>query len=197
MPNDAVSFDYRQDPEVRALLGDFPPLQHLPLVGKADLAEARKVFRVLPALDYPIVSAGQLLDLLGGADARLEIEGVSVDPARMIKYVPASFFPIVGPENLLEKMAELIRAHRKQVKVYEELTRIKRQLPGLRFPVGSADELLGQIGSRQSIRFQGGAVLPRKVMERVPDSIFPIESEEDFDRKIGHLMLTRPLITGD
>jgi hypothetical protein len=189
------NFDHRDNPRVAEVLKALPKMAHVPHVGAADLEEVRKVLAGLPALKYPIASAGELLDQLKGHD--IQIEGGPVDPARMIKYVPSHYFPLTSPENFVEKMAELIRANRKAVDVPGELASIHKQLPRLSFPIQTADELLKQVGADKTYKFQGGDVKPPAIMHRIPAQIFPIESETDFDGKIGALMWTRPLIVRD
>jgi len=197
----ANKFDRRQDPETQQLLQRIPGLKYAPLVGAADLEEILKVHPALPDLQFPIESAGELIDKLGGSDKTFEIVGVDVDPLRMIKYMPAYYFPIVSMENFIEKMAELVRQNRKQVDVPKELASIKEQireqLPNFSFPIPNAEALLKVMTRRQNFTFQGGKVDPRQAVQRIPAHYFPIESEEDFDRKIGQLMITRPLIEKD
>jgi len=197
----ANKFDRRQDLKAQALFKKIPGLKHTPLVGAADLEEILKVFEAIPEWHFPIESAGQLIDKHGGPDQKLNIAGVEVDPLRMIKYMPAYYFPIVSMENFVEKMAELIRQNRKQVDVPKELENIKaqirEQIPEFKFPIPNAEALLKMVSRRQQFTFQGGHVDPKQIMQRIPSDYFPIESEEDFDKKIGQLMSTRPLIVKD
>lgn len=193
----ANKFDKRNHPEVQALLKQLPPVRHTPLVDVADLREVVKVFAVLPPLEYPIGSASELIEKLGGPDKTFDIVGVSVDPLRMIKYMPAYYFPIISVENFIEKMAELVRNNRKLPDVPKELANLKQQLPSLHFPIASADELLKMVGPKKAYRFQGIDVLPEQMVHYIPSHFFPIHSEEDFDRKVAQLILTRPLIVKD
>jgi hypothetical protein len=191
----ANRLDTRNDEEVKRLLQKLPPLQYTPLIGAPDLQEVAKVFEGLPELQYPINSASELIEKLGGADRKLNIVEMEVDPVRMIKYMPAYYFPIVSPENFIEKMGELIRVNRKQVDVNEELAHVKRQLSGLKFPIDDPAHLLRQVMSHgKRFTFQGGRVDPRQIMDRIPPYVFPIQSQEDFDNKISALMLNRPLL---
>lgn len=193
----ANKFDKRRHPDVQALLKKLPPLQYTPLVEVPDLHEVVKVFAVLPALEYPIGSAGELIEKLGGPDKTFEVVGVTVDPLRMIKYMPAHYFPIASVENFIEKMAELVRNNRKQTDVPTELESLKKQLPKLSYPISDAKALLKMVGPKKAYKFQGIAILPEQMVHYIPSHFFPIRSEEDFDKKVAQLMLTRPLIVED
>lgn len=192
-----AQFDPREDPEVQELVKRLPAMKHTPLVGAADLREVMKVFEQLPPLEYPIGSAAELIEKLGGPGRPVEIVGMRVDPLRMIKYMPAYYFPIHSQENFIEKMAELIRENRPSVDIPQELTSIKRQLPTLKYPIASPDEFLKMIGTQQRYRFQGQEVDTEEMVKRIPDDYFPIQSEDDFDLKVARLMLSRPLIVRD
>lgn len=194
----ANKYDVRRDPEVQGLLAKLPKSRYVPLVGSADLREVAKVLPAIAGLDFPINSAGELIEKLGGADKQFAIEGTPVDPLRMIKYMPAYYFPIASMENLVEKLAELVRANRKKVDVQAELASLRRQLPNLKFPIGNAKELVKAVSAHgRHVTFQGGVVDVEKIMERVPSNIFPITSQNDFEGKVGALMASRPLIEKD
>ena len=169
-------------------------MEHAPHVGAAELEEIGNVLQALPPLRFPINSGGELLDQLG--EQEIVIVGVEVDAARMLKYMPASYFPLASLENFVEKMAELIRDNRTVVDIDEELTNLRQQLPELRFPIRAREELLEQVGDK-AYSFRGGDVRPKDIVHRVPERLFPIESREDFEAKIGHLIATRPLIVGE
>lgn len=190
-------FDRRNDPEAQRLFERLRLGQHKPLVGAADLQEIVKVMDALPELEFPIHSAGELIEKLGGSERTLEIAEVPVNSVRMLKYMPAYYFPISSIENFVEKMAELIRANRKRIDIPKELTDVKRQLPRMRFPIANADELFQALGSKESYRFQGNKANTREMIRRIPEGLFPIESQDDFDDKISQLMATRPLIAKD
>lgn len=194
----ANKLDPRNDVRGKELLKRLPRCQYTPLVGAADLEEIAKVFAGIPGLEFPIGSAGELIEKLGGAERRFQIAGVDVNHLRMIKYVPAYYFPIVSVENFIEKMAELVRANRKAVDVPKELHTLRHQLGHLKFPIGNHAELLAMLReSRQQFTFQGGPVDPEKIMGRIPPTIFPIESLKDLETKVAELMLNRPLIVKD
>jgi hypothetical protein len=194
----ASKFDHQKDPEVKKLLEKLPAVLHTPLVGAADLAEVVKVFDGLPKLEYPINSAGELIGKLGPAVETLVIAEVKVDPLRIIKYMPAYYFPIASVENFIEKMAELVRQNRKTVNVPKELANIKRQLPEFRFPIANSEQFLKSLAEPgRKYAFQGGAVDPKKILERIPSSFFPVKSQADLENKISELMTTRPLIVKD
>lgn len=167
-----------------------------PYVGPTEFAEVEKVLVALPAMEYPIASAGELIEKLGGDGARIPIEGVEVSPRRMVKYMPAWYFPIVDEANFIEKMAELVRLNRKPVNIPEELASLREQLPSLEFPIQNTEHLLDMVGPDTRYIFRGRPVSAREIMHRIPADVFPIDSQDDFEFKIGRLMGTRPLITG-
>lgn len=190
--------DYRHHPEAAELRNKLPEMRFTPLVGATDLREIVRVFENLPSLDYPINSAGELIEQLGGGEKPLDIAGVEVDLLLIIKRMPAYYFPVASTENFVEKMADLIRENRKQTDVPNQLMWIKRQLPTLDFPIKSSEQLLKAFGDRQSIVFQGNEIDVREILNRIHQpTLFPIESQEDFDRKIVGLMATRELIVKD
>jgi hypothetical protein len=189
-------FDPRRNAAYEELLAGLS-VRYAPLVAVSDLREVKQVLAVLPDLEFPINSAGELIERLGGSDQNWSLVGITVEPLRMIKYMPSYYFPVASMENLIEKMAELIRNNRKRVNVPEELARIKAQLPTLRFPIDSPEDLLNITGVKRVIRFQGGPVDPQRIMRRLPQDFFPINSEEEFDSKVAQLMVTRPLIVGE
>jgi hypothetical protein len=195
MPN---RLDYRHHPQARRLREQLPKMQYVPLVGATDLREITRVFAGLPPLEYPINSAGQLLSQLGDGEKPIPIAGMEVNVLLIIKRMPAYYFPIASPENFVEKMAELIRANRKQVDAPAELLALKTQLPELRFPIDDPDELVRQVGDRRTVRFRGRDMEIADVMRRFDAAgVFPIQSADDFDRKVATLMATREIVIGD
>ena len=193
----ANRFDPRNDPEVAELLGRLPATRFKPLVDAADLREIVTVFAGLPELEFPIHSSAELIEKLGGTDETFEIAEVKVNPLRMIKHMPAYYFPISSIENYIEKLAELVRANRKQIDVPKEFANIKQQLPVMRFPIANVDELLQQIGRTRRYKFEGREVDAERMAKRIPPTAFPIKSEDDFYTTITRLMWTRPLIVKD
>lgn len=175
-------------------LKQLPEVQYRPLVNSIEFAEIVKIFRGLPKLEYPIESAGELVEKLGGPNATHDIEGMKISPWRMVKYMPAYYFPIASVENFVEKMAELIRKNRKFVDVPKEIESIKRRLPKMKYPITSREMLLESLGSESQFQFQGKPVTPAEVIDKIPDAYFPIESEDDFLTKATILMATRPLL---
>jgi hypothetical protein len=190
--------DVRNLPEAEELRKRLPAMSYSPLVGPTDLREIVKVFDNLPDLEYPINSAGELIEKMGGSQRSIGIDGAEVDPMRMIKFMPAYYFPITSVENFIEKMAELIRDNRMKVDVPTELASLQRQLPRLDYPIESRDELVEKLSAARTLTFQGHKVDPRKVLDKVRDpDLFPIRSQDDFDQKIAQLMSTRELIVKD
>jgi hypothetical protein len=193
----ANRFDVRFDPEAQEILKRFAAVEFPPLVGVSDLRELEKVFRGLPELQFPINSAGELIEKLGGSEKMLEIEGVEVNLLRMIKYMPAYYFPIASMENFIEKMAELVRANRKKVDTPRVLENIRGQMPEMKYPVPNAKEFLKRLGPERTHRFLGVEVDPKELLQRVPADFFPLRSQRDFEQKVIHLLATRPLIVKD
>ncbi len=169
-------------------------LPNRPLVNDFDADELGAVFDALPQLDFPVTSAGHLLDQLAGH--RMSVHGIEIDPARMVKFVPAYYFPLWTADNLIEKMAELVRANRPTVDIESEVKALRRQIPALHYPVRSATDLLKALGSTRTYRFQGGTVEVKRAVSQIPDNLFPIESDSDLDRKLAFLVNRRPLIVG-
>jgi hypothetical protein len=188
--------DRRDHPEVRELTESLR-LEHRPLIGVSDLDDLRPLVKAFPGLEFPINSAGELLDQFGGASGTLEVVGMEMEVERKLKFMPAYYFPIASMENLLEKMAELVRQNRKKPDVQKEVANIRRQVPKLAFPIESADALVDQVGADREYEFQGAKVTAADIRHRLPDHVFPIESERDFERKIGALMVTRPIVVAD
>jgi hypothetical protein len=191
---------HRLDPRSHAgfdeILGQMPQFKVTPLVGPSDLRELRILMPHLENLQYPVDSAAELVEQLGGSDTAFEIYGVRVEPIRMIKYMPAYYFPVASIENLVEKMAELVRANRKVVDLPTEIANLREQTPELQFPIEDRDQLLAQIGGERMVRFQGVAYPAKDVVGRVPDRAFPVQSREHFEQITGELMIHRPLIAG-
>jgi hypothetical protein len=179
------------------LLAQMPPFRVVPLVGPSDLRELTVLIPHLQNLTYPINSAAELIDQLGGGEAVFEVFDVKVQPMRMVKYMPAYYFPVASVENLVEKLAELIRANRKTVDVVAELDSLRKQLPvDMKFPIENADELVVQLRRHRSFRFQGVPYKPADVVHRIPERKYPLRDREHFEQVIAELMVSRRLITG-
>src|SRR5690349_1667239 len=125
-------FDVRKHPEYTNAIGRIREVKLRPLVGPSDLKEIAVITDVLPQLTFPINSAGELLDQIG-QDKTLPVLGIDVDPVRMIKYMPAYYFPIASYENFVEKLSELITANRRQVDAPKYVSMIKEKMYGVTF----------------------------------------------------------------
>ncbi len=185
----------------KALSVDSPALRKIidglssrPLVNDFDASELAAIFEALPELKFPVTSAGHLLDQLAGH--RLVVHRIELDPARMAKYVPAHYFPIWSYDNLIEKMAELVRANRPVVDTEAEVKALRRQIPALKYPIKSANDLIQALGTTRTYRFLGGAVDVKQAVSHIPDKLFPIDSDKDLDLKLAYLINRRPLIVG-
>jgi hypothetical protein len=188
-------FDRRAElaPPAGAMKKIFDGLSSRPLVNAFDLEEMGLVFDALPDLKFPITSAGHLLDQLGASE--IVVHDITLSPSRLVKYMPAYYFPIVSHDNLIEKIGELMRANRQPVEP-GEVAAIRRQLPPLRYPIKSGAELLQMLGDGRAYRFQGGKVNVRAAVDQIPAKIFPIVSDSDLDMKLQYLVNRRPLIVG-
>jgi hypothetical protein len=165
-----------------------------PLVNNFDLGELGPVFEVLPELTFPITSAGHLLDQV--ANTVMTVHDIELDPSRLIKYMPSYYFPISSYDNLIEKLAELVRANRQTVDAKAEVKALRRQIPPLSYPVNSAQDLIDALGTTRTYRFLGGVVDVKQMTGHIPDNLFPIRSDSDLDTKLAYLINRRPLIVG-
>ncbi|MBF9255000.1 hypothetical protein I2I11_16975 [Pontibacter sp. 172403-2] len=189
--------DPRNNQRVSEIVQRIAHVNYIPLVHEHDMLEIEKVFRSIPSLDFPINSAAELIEKLGGSGKEYTIAEVNVDPMRMIKYMPSYYFPIASIENFIEKLADLIRDNRKQVDVPREMESIRRYVAHLQFPIRSAEELSRQMNENEQYAFQGRYVNAREMIKKIPEEVFPFESPEDFEMKIMSVMVNRPLIVRD
>lgn len=189
--------DPRNNIRVTEIVNRLAKVEYIPLVHEADLLEIEKVFKSMPDLKFPINSAAELVEKLGGSGKLYEIAEVKVDPLRMIKYMPAYYFPIASMENYIEKMAELVRANRKKVDLPTELAAINEKLPRLKFPIKSGEDLYGQLQDKGQYRFQGRSVESKSMIARIPAQMYPFKSQKDFEQKIMYTMMYKPLIIKD
>jgi len=163
------------------------------------MAEADKIMPHLKHLKYPIESPTALLEQLGGQKGTLQIEGVKVSPHRMLRYVPASHFPISSAENFRAKIASLIREQRDRVNIQDEAEGLVKQLPRLKYPIAGHKQLIDQLAGKR-FQFFGRTVRPEVATYHVPPTTFPIKSQQDFQEKIRQLiqaMANRPIIAAD
>jgi len=181
--------------ELQKSLEDLPSIRYRPLIHPIDFMQVTKIIIQLPRLEYPISSAGELIEKFGGPNKEIEIEGVRVDLLEVIRHIPVYYFPISSLENFIEKMGDLIKTNRKQVKdVTKEIKSIKRQLPKLRFPIANIDEFVKLLGPNTKYKFNKKTVYPREFIDKVPDFYFPITSEDEFYKKIALMMTSRPVV---
>ncbi|GAO45410.1 hypothetical protein [Flavihumibacter petaseus] len=189
--------DPRRNKKVEEIVNRLAKVKYIPLVHEADLLELEKVFKSIPEMEYPINSGAELIEKLGGSGKLYTIAEVTVDPVRMIKYMPAYYFPVASAENLIEKLVELIRANRKKVDIPAELMNLRHQTGNLKFPIKSADELYAQLQDKGQYKFQGRAVDAKMMIGRIPERMFPFKSQTDFEHKIIYTMINKPLIVKD
>ena len=109
--------DHAQIAEPFAQVAD---IHYQPLMDSARQNEVVYILKTLPKLEYPISSAGELVGKYG-ANRKFKIAGVTFDPAKALRLMPAYYFPIASAENFAEKIAELMTQKRKQAYVSSEL----------------------------------------------------------------------------
>lgn len=186
-------FDHRASPEYRELVQRAPkPVKHAH-VGANELRELLPVLEALPDLTFPINSAGELLDALGRDDT-LSIVGVKVNPALLIKRMPAYYFPVASYDNLIEKMAELVRANRTRVDPALHAENLRRKLPKLSFPITSAKELAESVKGIDSFPLGDRRVDLKAAIGLLPKDFFPVRDQRDLERKTLRFVSSRPLI---
>jgi hypothetical protein len=184
-----------------------PAHDYTPLLGEVDATRIAQIFSALPPLKYPINSAGELREKLGGLSATLTISGRSFKPAQLLTRLEAHYFPIASFENFAEKIAHVIRTKgamtastssaKTAVKVAmpsrpSEIDRFRKDLAVLRFPIRNADELVHQLEGQGTYQFRGRQIHPRSVKALIPARLFPIESLDSFVGSIEKLIRARP-----
>jgi hypothetical protein len=185
----------KPDKHSKKLFARLPESRHRPLLRRPDLDEIVRVFDVIPGpLEYPINSAGELIEKLGGPGTTFRLDDVEMDPLYLVKAMPAYYFPIADAANFAEKMAELIRLNRK-ASTPEEADEIVGRLD-LGFPIADRDGLASALDG-QRVVWRGEELDPKEWIDRVPDSAFPIESHDDLRAKTMMLLTTRPIVVGE
>lgn len=188
--------DRRDHPKVLEFVSELP-VKTRPLVGVSDLDDLKRVIQALPHLEFPINSAGDLLDKLGGVSAKLDAAGVPLRVELLLKRMPAYYFPISTMENFLEKVAELIRQNRYRYDVKNELQRIHRAIGKLEFPIASPQVLLQRVKTKDKVKIEGRELEPSAAVQLIPEQFFPITSRQDFDDKVTIIIRSRPIIGQD
>lgn len=187
--------DVRKHPEYAAAAARIRPLKKRPLVGHRELEELSVVTATLPELSFPINSAGELLDQLEGK--ALSVLDMEVDAVRMIKYMPAYYFPIASYENFVEKMAELMRANRRQVDEPKYVKKIKEKLRGAKFPIEDAAQLERALERTPEFNVSGKKMKTKETLRSLPKDFFPIRDSGELERKAIRFLRNRPLIEKD
>lgn len=188
--------DVRKHPEYGAAAARIRLLKQRPLVGHRDLQELAVVTDALPELRFPINSAGELLDQLGEGKTLLILDG-KVDPVRMIKYMPAYYFPVASYENFVEKMAELMRANRRQLDVPKYVTKTKQKFRGVKFPIEDAAQLERVVGNTPEFNIGGRKMNTKATIRELPKDFFPIRNQKDLEKKAIRFLRSRPLLEKD
>jgi hypothetical protein len=188
--------DIRKHPDYTKAISRLRHVKLRPLVGPHELEELAVVTDALPALQFPINSAGELIDQLG-PEKTLPVLGMNVDPVRMIKYMPAYYFPIASYENLVEKMAELVRANRRHVDEEKYVGKMKVKLRRARFPIATPEELERALGDTPKFNVGGRQMDTRQTISNLPRDFFPIRNQQDLAAKSMRYLKTRPLIEKD
>jgi hypothetical protein len=183
------------DAETEALFAKLPKSRHRPLVKRPDLDEVVRVYEVIPGdLEYPVNSAGELIDKLGGPEKTFRLDDVELDPLYLVKIMPAYYFPIADAANFTEKMAELIRLNRKTSPPGEAEALVGKL--DLRFPISDRGALAEALGG-QRVVWRDEPLEPKEWVERVPEQAFPITSHDDFRALTATLLLSRPIVVGE
>jgi len=196
----ASQVQVRDDSKMAVLFKELGPMRHRPLVGIKQMNDVLAVVADLPALAYPIRSAGELIDMIGGRGRVIDIFGVPMQAAMLVRGMPAHYFPIVSAENFVEKIAELLRRSRGTVNMVKELGRIRPHLPKMRFPLHSVDDVLHAFASVESLPATSPRLPPGHQMtvsaaqirawitERMKPEVFPIHSEAELYAKAMRLI---------
>jgi len=109
--------------------------------------------------------------------------------------MPAYYFPIFSKENLIEKMAEIIRINQKYIDIPKEIENLKKQLPKLKYPISSGEELVEILGEKVAYKFEKKSFNLERVVEQIPSDYFPIKSENEFYEKTARLMAIWPFVS--
>ena len=188
--------DRRDDKQVKEFL-KAASIEGRPMVDRSEMDDLEKLAPVFRQVTYPVETLGDLVDQLGGPDAKLTVGTSEVEVGLMARRVPSHYFPITSPANFVEKAGELIRDNRPRIDVRKELASLRRQLADLEFPIKNRDELINKLGPNRRVRFRGGVVTVGTIAHRVPEQAFPIRSRRDFEKTAARLMTTMPLIVSD
>lgn len=188
--------DVRKHSEYARALSRIPQIKLRPLVGSHDLEEIAIITGVIPELSFPINSAGEFLDQIG-EDKTLSVMGMDVDPVRMIKYMPAYYFPIVSYENLVEKMADLMHANRRRIDIPAYTEKIKEKMKEATFPIRTPEEMERLLWNTPSFNIGGRTMHTRKIIAQLPHDFFPVRDLGDLEAKSIRYLITRPLIEKD
>ena len=191
-----MELDIRKHPDYTEALARLKKVKLRPLVAPSELAEIALVTEALPDLDFPINSAGELLDQIGDGK-RLSIVGFKSDPVRMIKYMPAYYFPISTYENFVEKMAELIRTNRRDFDTDKVKEKIREKSCGIDFPIKEREALMRALEKTPSFNVAGQKMDTAAAIKGLPDSFFPVENQDDLEIEALRLLRRRPLIEAD
>ncbi len=188
--------DVRKHPEYAATVARIPQLKQRPLVGHRELQELTIVTGALPPLKFPINSAGELIDQFGERNV-LHFQDMKVDPVRMIKYMPAYYFPIASYENFVEKMAELLRANRREMDEPKYTRKMKEKFRGVKFPIMNATQLDRAIGGTPTFNISGKKMDTKATVRALPEDFFPIRNQKDLEVKAIRFLRSQPLIEKD
>ena len=184
----------KSKPKAKSMLKQIPAKRY-GLIRSKELADIVEIFKGLPELQYPINSAGDLIEKLGGPDVHIDIFGVPAKASQLGKAMPSGYFPIASLENLVEKMAKLLRRNKRRVNLSKELGRIRPHLPKFRFPLQNVDELLQAFKSVESLpaisprlpahhmQTVDGAKIREWITRNMQASVFPIQTEEELYSK--------------
>jgi len=172
---------------------NIPGLKSPPVLKGIALQAVGTVVAAVPRLRFPLNSAAELMEQLGGRGTTVNIAGRILSVETVLGQVPSHYFPIASMDNFVEKIAGLIRRARNQrLRLKRAFASVKRQIhekgPGLHFPITSAEHLKKSLGPISRVVVANRSIVPSLAVSRIPQSYYPITSKADFNRKIWKLM---------
>jgi hypothetical protein len=174
-----------KDQAVAEVLRDLPNLEREPRLRSDELLATGLVVKALPKLRFPIKDAKSLGDQVGDT---VEVLGVKGNGRELARRMPAQAFPIDSLPALMETIASQLRRNPRLARLGRDIEALGRQVPALRFPIDSPKALLEQLEGHD-YTFRGERVEPKKAVEQIPKSYFPIRSRLDLKLKAGVLAL--------
>jgi hypothetical protein len=189
----------KSKPHAKSMLKQIPAKRY-GLISSKELADVVQIFEALPELQYPINSAGELVEKLGGPETHVDVFGLPVGVANLGRAIPAGYFPIASLENFVEKIAKLLRSNRRHVNLSKDLGTLRPHLPKFQFPIQNQEQLLEAFSSVKSLpaisdrlpaehRHTVDAPLIKEWITRnMKPALFPIVSEAELYSKAMRIL---------